>query len=264
MTQCSSDVTVFNPSSLPDRSVPNPEPRKFLIWQSQKQPKRHWFRFDFNSGHKTTGNAVLYLMCNEESVFSFSSSSSEVSIHTEWNCYNFVSLCSNKRGLSLLFRALAKTCWASQSKLELIRITGMFNLNSGYCSQLEECVAVYLQSSNRLLISKTFVKCRVQKLLHFCWFLLIKYTALLWNFHLCQKNARIAVFTWRLFVFVFSFGEPSAVWCHTGPSQRRHLLNICYRQWTLVWSFNCRSGGCKLTVGAWLPPVKMLAWYHLH
>lgn len=25
MTQCSSDVTVFNPNSLPDRSVPNPE-----------------------------------------------------------------------------------------------------------------------------------------------------------------------------------------------------------------------------------------------
>lgn len=77
MTQCSSDVTVFNPNGLPDRSVLNPEPRKFLIWQNQKQPNWHWFRFDFNSGHKTTENAVLYLKCNEEAVLSFSSSSAQ-------------------------------------------------------------------------------------------------------------------------------------------------------------------------------------------
>lgn len=47
MTQCSSDVTVFNPNSLPDRSVPNPQPWKFLIWQSQKLLNRHRFGFFF-------------------------------------------------------------------------------------------------------------------------------------------------------------------------------------------------------------------------
>lgn len=94
---------------------------------------------------------------------------SEVSIHTEWNCSSFFSLCSNKRGLSLslLFRALAKTCWSSQSKPELIRITGMFNFNSGYCPHLVEHFAAYVQSRNCLLISKSFLKCGVQKLLHF-------------------------------------------------------------------------------------------------
>lgn len=122
------------------------------------------------------------------------------------------------------FEALAKTCWASQSKLELIRITGMFNLNSGYCSQLEEHVAVYLQSRNRLLISKTFVKCRVQKLLHFCWFLLIKYTALLWNFHLCQNNARIAVLNWRLREFWRTISCVMPHWPITKTTSLEHML----------------------------------------
>lgn len=64
----------------------------------------------------------------------------------------------------LSFWALAKICWSSQSEPELIRITGLFNLNSGFRSQLLEGVDAYLPARNCLLILETFVRCRVEKL----------------------------------------------------------------------------------------------------
>lgn len=187
MTQCSSDVTAFNPNSLTAQfQTQNPE--------SSLSDKARSCSSDIDL------DLILILDARPLETLSYISSVKRklssppppLSIHTEWSCSGFVSLHSNKRALSrsLLFRALAKTCWSLQSKPELIRITGMFNLNSGYCSQLEERVAAYLQSRNGLLISETFVKGGVQKPRRFCWLRLIKYVCAAVEFPpLCQNSA---------------------------------------------------------------------------
>lgn len=162
MTQCSSDVTVFNPNSLPDRSVPNPQPWKFLIWQSQKLLNRHRFGFFFFFFFQILDTWLLEPLSRLSSVTRICILAYPRWMKLFWFCL-FTQ--QQERTFSCLsFWALAKICWSSQSEPELIRITGLFNLNSGFRSQLLEGVDAYLPARNCLLILETFVRCRVEKL----------------------------------------------------------------------------------------------------
>lgn len=130
MTQRSSDVTVFNPQpAWQISSKPTTLKVSYLAKPEAAQPTLIWTFFFPNSGHMSAGTAVLL-----SSVARICILASPYSIKLLWFCL-FTQ--QQERTFSCLsFWALAKICWSSQSEPELIRITGMFNLNSGFCSHL--------------------------------------------------------------------------------------------------------------------------------